>query len=42
MYEKYYGIDDHRGLLTYIRLNKLEHHEHYGINDAEIKSQQSY
>ena len=39
--KKYYGIDDHRGLLKYIRLNGLEHHEHYDKNDAEIKSQQS-
>ena len=39
--KKYYGIDDHSGLIKYIRLNGLEHHEHYDINDAEIKSQQS-
>lgn len=39
--KKYYGIDDHRDLLKYIRLNGLEHHEHYDKNDAEIKSQQS-
>ena len=39
--KKYYGIDDHRGLLKYIRLNGLEHHEHYDINDPEIKSQES-
>ena len=39
--KKYYGIDDHRSLLKYIRSNGLEHHEHYDINDAEIKSQKS-
>jgi hypothetical protein len=39
--KKYYGIDDHRGLLKYIRLNGLEHHEHYDKNDAGIKSQKS-
>ena len=39
--KKYYGIDDHSGLIKYIRLNGLEHHEHYDINDSEIKSQQS-
>ena len=39
--KKYYGIDDHRGLIKYIRLNGLEHHEHYDINGAEIKTQQS-
>ena len=36
--KKYYGIDDHRDLIKYIRLNGLEHHEHYDKNDAEIKS----
>jgi hypothetical protein len=30
--KKYYGIDDHKGLLKYIRLNGLEHHEHYDKN----------
>jgi hypothetical protein len=39
--KKYYGIDDHRSLLKYIRSNGLEHHEHYDVNDAEIKSQKS-
>ena len=39
--KKYYGIDDKRDLMKYIRLNGLEHHEHYDINGAEIKSQQS-
>ncbi|HEX7258761.1 MAG TPA: hypothetical protein VF242_11955 [Nitrososphaeraceae archaeon] len=39
--KKYYNINDHRGLIKYIRLNGLEHYEHYDINDAEIKSQQS-
>ncbi len=37
--KKYYGIDDHRGLLKYLRSNGLEHHEHYDKNDAKIKSQ---
>ena len=40
--KKYYGIDDNRGLLKYLRSNGLEHHEHYDKNDAEIKSQQSF
>ena len=39
--KKYYGIDDHRDLIKYIRLNGLEHHEHYDKNDVKIKSQQS-
>lgn len=39
--KKYYGIDDKRDLMKYIRLNGLEHHEHYDKNDAKIKSQQS-
>ena len=38
--KKYYGIDDHRDLIKYIRSNGLEHHEHYDKNDAEIQSQQ--
>jgi|GEM_PF-557033 len=41
MKKKYYGIDDHRDLIKYIRLNGLEHHEHYDKNDAKIRSQQS-
>lgn len=32
--KKYYGIDDHKGLIKYIRLNGLEHHEHYDKNNA--------
>jgi hypothetical protein len=39
--KKYYGIDDHRDLIKYIRLNGLENQEHYDSNDANIKSQQS-
>jgi hypothetical protein len=39
--KKYYGIDDHRNLIKYIRLNGLEHHEHYDKKDDEIKSRQS-
>ena len=27
--KKYYGIDDNRGLLKYLRSNELEHHEHH-------------
>jgi hypothetical protein len=37
--KKYYGIDDHRDLIKYIRLNGLENQEHYDNNDANIKSQ---
>lgn len=37
--KKYYGINDHKDLLKYLRSNGLEHHEHYDKNDAEIKSQ---
>ena len=37
--KKYYGIDDHRSLLKYLRSNGLEHHEHYDKNDAKITSQ---
>ena len=40
--KKYYGINDHKDLLKYLRSNGLEHHEHYDKNDAEIKSQQSF
>ena len=32
--KKYYGSDDHRGLLKYIRLHGLEHHEHYDKNNV--------
>ena len=39
--KKYYGIDDHRDLLKYIRLNGLEHHDHYDKKDDVIKSRQS-
>lgn len=38
--KKYYGIDDHRELIKYIRLNGLENQEHYDSNDGNIKSQQ--
>jgi len=37
--KKYYGIDDHRGLLKYLRSNALEHHDHFDKKDAEKKSQ---
>ena len=36
--KKYYGIDDHKGLVKYLRSSGLEHNEHYNKNDAEIKS----
>ena len=36
--KKYYGLDDHKGLVKYLRSSGLEHHEHYNKNDAEIKS----
>ena len=39
--KKYYGIDDNRGLLKYLRSNELKHHQHYDNIDAKIKSQQS-
>jgi hypothetical protein len=39
--KKYYGIDDHRNLIKYIRLNGLEHHDHYDKKDDVIKSRQS-
>ena len=38
--EKIYGIDDHRNLINYIRLNGLEHHDHYDKKDDVIKSRQ--
>ena len=37
--KKYYGINDHKGLLKYLRSYGLEHNERYDKNDAEIKSQ---
>ena len=30
--KKYYGINDHNGLLKYLRSNGLEHHEHHDKN----------
>jgi hypothetical protein len=36
--KKYYGIDDHKGLVKYLRSSGLEHNEHYNTNDAKIKS----
>jgi hypothetical protein len=38
--KKYCGIDDHRDVIKYIRLNGLENQEHYDSNDSNIKSQQ--
>jgi hypothetical protein len=39
--KKYYGINDHNNLIKYIRLNGLEHHDHYDKNDNVTKSRQS-
>lgn len=34
--KKYYEIDDHRGLIKYMRLHELEHHEHYDNIQSSI------